>query len=205
MASHVLEHIYDLPACMATLGQALQPDGFILAEVPDEMATSYQSEPPILDYVAQHVNHFAPFHLDLLFHRYQFSRVSGIQTEFNGGHCYRALYHRDGYVGMWQRSKRTVEGNMKKKAEQLAKIETPVIVWGCSNPVWHLLSLAQFPIAYFVDKDTKAYPPGSSIRGISVYPSVRSDEPILVVAQGQRSAILDNIKELGLKNKVIEV
>jgi hypothetical protein len=105
---------------------------------------------------------------------------------------------------MWRRSKQQIEHAMAEKAAKLQKIQKPVIVWGCSNTVWHLLTIAEFPIAYFVDKDTRSYPAGSTIRGIPVYDRINSDDPILVLAQGQRQAILANIHELGLKNEVIE-
>jgi SAM-dependent methyltransferase len=204
IASHVLEHVYGLGTCISSLREVLTPDGFVLAEVPDEMAASFQTRPPLLDYIQQHVNHFGPFHLDLLFNRYGFSRESGKQTSFNGAFCYRALYRNDGHRGMWKRSREHIEQAMAEKAAKLRKIQKPVIVWGCSNTVWHLLTIAEFPIAYFVDRDIRAYPAGSTIRGIPVYDRVCSDDPILVLAQGQRQAILENIRERGLKNEVLE-
>jgi hypothetical protein len=146
--------------------------------------------------------------LDLLLNKYGFSVVNQWHPEIKiqNAKCYRALYQLDGRLGMWDRSRATVRQNMAAKIQKLQTITTPVIVWGCSDTVWHLLAqVPNLPVAYFVDKDSKAYTEGTTILGIRVYAAVHSTEPIVVMAQGQRQQIIDNIRALGLENKVIEV
>jgi len=43
------------------------------------------------------------------------------------------------------------------------------------------------------------------INGIPVKDKVETDYPILIMAQGQKQGIKDNIKKLGLKNEVIDI
>jgi len=208
IASHVIEHIYDIKSLMQSFSRALNPGGFILVEVPDAMGYAWRYSPPLLDYQTKHCNHFSPFHMDLLFNKYRFSVVNQWHPEIKiqNAKCYRALYQADGNIGMWERSRATVTQNMAVKIQKLKSINTPVIVWGCSDTVWHLLTQApNLPVAYFVDKDSKAYTEGTTILGIRVYNAVHSAEPIVVMAQGQRQQIIDNIRALGLENEVIEV
>jgi predicted SAM-dependent methyltransferase len=208
VASHVLEHIYDIKSMMQDLSKALKPGGYILVEIPDAMGYSWKSSPPLLDYQTKHVNHFSPFHLDLLFNQYRFSVVNQWHPEIKiqNAKCYRALYQADNRMGMWERSRAIVSQNMAIKIQKLQAITTPVIVWGCADTTWHLLTqVPNLPVAYFVDKDSKAYPEGTTIMGIQVYDAIHSNEPIVVMAQGQRQQIFDNIRALGLTNQVIEV
>jgi hypothetical protein len=172
------------------------------------MGYAQRNSPPLLDYQTKHCNHFSPFHLDLLFNKYGFSAINQWHPEIKiqNAKCYRALYQLDKNLGMWERSRAIVTQNMAIKIQKLHTIDTPVIIWGCSDTVWHLITFVpKLPIAYFVDKDKMAYTEGTTILGFPVYDSIHSDEPIVVMAQGQRKQIIDNIQALGLKNKVIEV
>lgn len=193
---------------MAAFAQAVKwPGGFVLAEVPDAMNFSWRTSPPMLDYQTKHINHFAPFHLDFLFSRFGFSALDRWTPEFEllNAQCYRVLYQADGLVGMWERSRAHVTQSIAAKVDKLRAITEPVIVWGCADITWHLLASApNLSIAYFMDKDRRAYE-GQTLLGIPVYDSVHSGEPIVVMAQGQRQKILDNIRELGITNRVIEI
>jgi hypothetical protein len=208
VASHVLEHVYYLDNVMSDLKRSLVPSGYILVEVPDAMAYSFRKEPHLLDYNTKHCNHFSPFHMDLLFNRYGFSAVDRWHPEIKiqNAKCYRALYQLDDRIGMWHRSGFTVICNMANKAKKLKEINNRFIIWGCSDTTWYLVNeIPAWKIAYFVDKDTKAYSEGTTIKGIPVFNSVHSDEPIVVMAQGQQQQIIDNIRSLGLRNEVIVV
>jgi len=146
--------------------------------------------------------------LDLLFSNHGFSA-------FDRGHyeiplyniyAYRSLYRLDNHVSVYLRTKDLITRNALERSKMLQEIDEPVIVWGYANPAWHILPYApNLKIVYFVDKNSYAFPEGSTVNGIPVYDSVHSDEPIVVIAEGQKQSILDNIKELGLKNRIIEI
>ncbi len=59
--SHVLEHLWDVPAALRTIERALAPNGIAYIEVPD--ALKYEARIPFLEVNREHVNHFSLTHL----------------------------------------------------------------------------------------------------------------------------------------------
>ena len=207
VASHVIEHVYDLKTMMQGFVDVLRPTtGFVLVEVPDALHYSHLTWPPLLDYQTKHINHFPPFCIDLLFANHGFTCLMRDANHSLPYTNYRAMYQRDRMGNHYFRAKKGVEKNMVPKIEALRKITEPVIVYGCSDTVWYLLNkVPDLPVAYFVDEDTQAYPPGSTIGGISVVDKIDTDHPILVMAANQRKVILDKLVQLGLTNEVIQI
>jgi SAM-dependent methyltransferase len=202
---YALEHVWDLNQAIESIIAALKHDGQLLIEVPDLNVLAHSEKGAILDFIAIHVNHFAPKHLDMLMQGHGMEKLEDWHTLYNetGCPCYRALYARPGFL--WKAARKNHTNAMKKKAGILSSIQEPVIMWGISSPAWHLLSMTDVSVAYFVDMDARAYPEGTTIRGIPVKKRVDSGEPIVVLAMQSRQDILDTIKAQGLSNKVIVV
>jgi hypothetical protein len=146
--------------------------------------------------------------LDLLFSNHGFSALDRghYKIPLYNIFAYRALYQFDKHLLLWNHTRNLITSNAQERAKKLQEIDEPVIVWGYANLAWHILPYAlNLKVVYFVDKNSYAFPEGSTVNGIPVYDNVHSDEPIVVIAEGQKQSILDNIEELGLKNKVIEI
>ena len=207
-ASHVIEHIYDLNGQMETFKRVIKPGGFIMVDVPDATGAFNRTWPTLMTYQIQHCNQFTPLTLDLLFSNHGFSALDRghYQIPLYNTFAYRALYQFDKHLLLWNHTRNLITSNAQERARKLQEIDESVIVWGYANPAWHILPYApNLKVVYFVDKNSYAFPEGSTVNGIPVYDNVHSDEPIVVIAEGQKQSILDNIKELGLKNKVIEI
>jgi SAM-dependent methyltransferase len=209
--ANVLEHIYDLKPTLQGLIDRLKPGGKILIEIP-EARGMLQAPMPMLDYHNKHPNHFTAWACDDLFSRF------GLRPEWSDtpqclyqGHAlYRALYSADGDPsinipdsGVYEDSRRRVMATVADRLEKLDQVKEPVIVWGCGDYCLHLFTKVMPKVISFVDLDPAFR--GATIKGIPVLDHVTGNTPILVIAQGQQTAILKSINDLGLKNKVIVI
>lgn len=204
ICSEVLEHIYDIRAAMDALTGSMSPDGLFLVELPDAERMTEAKGQMLLDYHQKHVNHFAPYTLDLLFAqfgyrpRFQDRKLEG----WHFGHIYRVVYGRE--FNFYNLSRKLIQEETNRRLEKLKAIREPVVIWGCSDVCLYLLDKAKWlKVVHYVDIDP-AYR-GATIGGVQVLDQVESDAPIVVMAYNQQSAILQNIKDLGLKNKVIVI
>jgi len=207
IASHVIEHVSDLKSMMESFVDALNPTtAFVIVELPDAISYSGLSWPPMLDYQTKHINHFPPFCLDLLFANHGFTCCHrSDEVSMPPYTNYRAVYKRDLLCGHYFTAKAHIEKSMAARIETMKKITEPVIMYGAADTAWYLMDkVPDLPVAYFIDEDTKSYPPGSTLCGIPVVDKVTTDHPILVIAAGQRKEILAKIRALGLNNEVIE-
>jgi hypothetical protein len=210
VSAQVFEHLFDLRGTLDKLVKSIRPSGRFLIEIPDALAYSTKSAPPILDYQKLHINHFGPSQLDLLFFNAGYERAFAVQkhcrpgNEFDSGMpIYRALYTPRNPELSYRPSKIHVQTAMENIVKQLRDIKTPVIVWGCGDMCMHVLSQAKLNVVYFVD--ISPIYKGTTIKGVPVLGRVVSNEPIVVIAQYQTSSILKSIGDAGLKNKVIAV
>jgi SAM-dependent methyltransferase len=64
--SHVLEHVHDVGAALARVGQRLAADGEIYVEVPDASRYTVDGFPPFYFFDPEHINHFDLPSLDQL-------------------------------------------------------------------------------------------------------------------------------------------
>ncbi len=74
--SHVLEHVYDIPAFFAATRNLLAPGGFLYLETPD--ATRYVDflYAPFQEFNTEHINHFSPRSLQNVTRRFGFECVT---------------------------------------------------------------------------------------------------------------------------------
>jgi hypothetical protein len=194
VASHVIEHIYDLNKMTANFAVA----NTVLAEVPEALAYSYRDKPAMLDYQTQHINHFGVSQLDRLFSNYGFSCEHREISEFPllNMPTYRAIYKKNGYHRMFDRVKSVLDCPP-------LHTDKPVIVWGLGDYAMWVLANNNIGVSSFVDL-SKQYR-GMTIMGKPILDHVEGDDPILVIARGKQKEIVEYIKSLGIKNEVIVV
>jgi hypothetical protein len=204
--AEVLEHIYEVRGTVTYLMGHLKKNGKILIELPDarRMVRTIDSA-PLLDYQQKHVNHFTPEIVNLLFSSFGYFPLK-TETRHVQGHTayiYRAIYERLD-VNHYETSHMMTQARLAGMREKLERLgDARVVVWGCGDIAMHMLSLVRLNVAHYVDIDP-AYR-GATIGGVPVFDHVESDDPIVVIAQGQRDGILAMIAAQGLKNEVIVI
>jgi len=100
-------------------------------------------------------------------------------------------------------SMKRISGNIKERIEKLNKIGYPVNLWGVGDIAWHLLANVKLDVLDYIDNDPAMR--GATIDGKPIVELPTNNAPIVIVAQGQRTRLLDKIKGLGLMNEVIEI
>ena len=201
VASQVLEHIYDLRGAMDLL--ILKVTGRFLVSVPDAVEMSKNTDMPILDYQQKHVNHFSIPTMNKLFEQYDYFPVNTYRHIFppSNGRLFTSLYEKIDEWGAYSESKYKVKVNIAEKVNALKDVTEPVIVWGAGDICLHLLTKIKLNIFHYVDSDPAFI--DHNINGVEVLDYPEGDNPILVIAQLQKDTILEKIKKMGLKNKVI--
>jgi len=205
IAEHVLEHIYDMNDAMDKISKALTPRGTLIIDIPDAalMALEKPLEMPILDFTQVHINHFRMIDLLKLAEKWGFELQETKEYHERHGGCRMYVFVKDltiiGRASQW-----FVIRNIAERCEKLKQLgDMKVCVWGCGDIALHCLSKQWPNVQYFVDSDP-AYR-GEVINGLPIYETPIDDLPIVVIAQSQKNGILDNIKRLGLKNRIIEI
>lgn len=202
LASHVLEHVYDMPEAMEKITKALVKDGLLIVDGPDATGISMIYKMPMLDFHTKHINHFRLIDYLRLMERYGFELVDSIRyvdvRSRQSAACLRLYFKRYDTARV---SAKYIQDNMNTKLGKLREIKQPVNVWGLGDIAWHLLSQVELNVVDYIDMDPAMQ--GETYAGKLIKRTVENDEPILIIAQGQQKGILDHIKLSGLKNKVI--
>ena len=76
-------------------------------------------------------------------------------------------------------------------------------VWGLGDTTWHILSQHPLDVLDYIDNDP-AYR-GQTYGGKPVLERPTNDAPIVILAQGQRAALIRNIRAAGIENEIVEV
>lgn len=208
VCSHVMEHVYDLDWLMNVFDHHTKKEGRVLIEIPDASAIARNWDMPILDFNQKHVNHFSPSALDLLFESWGWNWKSGERGTMpaNHGYYYRAVYKRGGVGFVQFESQIHIQKTKRELGDRFSELSGDYIVWGCGDYcLWALKNMdtTKINVIHYVDLDP-AYR-GETIGGKQVLDHVESDAPILVIAQGQKSDIINYIKTTGVKNEVIVI
>lgn len=200
-ASHVLEHVYDLPETMHRLRTALAPDGLLIADVPDATGLLRRWKMPILDFNTKHINHFTLRNLLDLGYYHGLELVSLRQYELEVAPAWQAHFR---VLDTARESMRHIQKNMDARRAQLEALrDLPVNIWGMSDIVWHLLSQVDLNVLDYIDNDP-AYR-GQTYNGKPVLERPTNNAPIVILAQGQRQRLIANIRAAGIENPIIEV
>ena len=199
-ASHVLEHIYDLPKTMKRITEALAPDGLLIVDVPDANGLLNRWKMPILDFNTKHLNHFTLRNLLDLGRKYGFESVYVKPYELEYAPCYQVHFRR---MDVARHSALHISESMYDRKKKLKAIDYPVNVWGLGDVVWHMLTLIDLNVLDYIDNDPAMR--GQTYNGKPIIERPTNDAPIVILAQGQRSRLLAYIKSLNLPNEVIEI
>jgi len=199
-ASHVLEHIYDLPQTMKRISEALALNGLFIVDVPDATGLLNRWKMPILDFNTKHLNHFTLRTLLELGHRWGFESVFVNSYELEFAPCYQVHFMR---FDTAQDSKWHVLRNISERVNKLREITYPVNVWGMGDIVWVLLSQVDLDVLNYIDNDPAMR--GQTYKGKSILEKPDNDAPILILSQGQRQRLIANIRKMGIENELIEI
>lgn len=199
-ASHVIEHIYDLPETMRQFYRALSPNGKLIIDVPNATGLLQRWKMPILDFNTKHINHFTLRNLLDLGHYWDFEMVYLKQYELEVAPAFQVYFKLQSTAGM---SAVHVGAETAKRIAQLKDIDFPVNIWGMGDIVWHLLSRVDLNVLDYIDNDP-AYR-GQTYAGKPVLERPTNDEPIVILAQGQRERLISNIRKMGIKSRIIEI
>jgi len=200
-ASHVLEHIYTLPATMELLVDALKPEGTLIVDGPDATGLLLKWNMPILDFNTKHIQHFTLRDYLNLGWRYGLEMVDHFAYDLGfirAGYQIRFKKMDIGVASMGVIKNRTY--SMKAR---LLLIDKPVNVWGMNDLAWHMLAAVDLDVLDYIDNDP-AYR-GKTYNGKPVLERPTNDAPILIMVQGQRQRLIENIRKAGITNEIIEL
>jgi hypothetical protein len=201
-ASHVLEHIYDLPATMMLLRGALADDGLLIVDVPDATGLLLKWRMPILDFNTKHVNHFTLRHLLELGAHYGFESVCVKPYELERAPAYQVHFRR---LDVARGSMLHIMSGMYERLQKLEAIKEPVNIWGLGDITWHVLSEPNLDLQVldFIDNDPAFRRQTYSGKPVQERPT--NSAPIVILAQGQRGRLIENIRKAGVTNPIIEI
>jgi len=199
-ASHVLEHIYDLPDTMRLLESALAPDGLLIVDVPDATGLLNRWRMPILDFNTKHLNHFTLRTLLELGHRWGFESVKVVPYELEFAPCYQVHFKR---LNVAVQSMLHIQGKIGERVRKLQAIDYPVNVWGMSDIVWVLLSQVDLNVLNYIDNDPAMR--GATYKGKPIMERPDNNAPIVIMAQGQRERLINNIRAAGIVSEIIKI
>lgn len=199
-ASHVLEHIYALAGVMAEIVSALAGDGTLIIDGPDATGLLQRWGLPILDFQTKHINHFRLIDYLRLGREWGLELVHHSAYELHGAPCYQMHFARYDVARL---SARHVKDSVAARLKKLRQIDFPVNVWGLGDVSWHLLSMVDLHVLNYIDNDP-AYR-GATYQGHPVLERPNNAAPIVIMAQGQRTALIRNIRAMGVENEIIEI
>jgi hypothetical protein len=204
LASHVLEHIYDMAEAMNKITKALAPDGLLIVDGPDATGMLLHWHMPIIDYHTKHVNHFRMLDYLRLMDRYGFELIDSVRyvdvRASQSAPCLRMHFRR---VDMAVQSMAEIHQAIAPRVEKLQQITQPVNVWGLGDVTWHLLAQVKLNVLEYIDNDP-AYR-GATYDGKTVLERPTNDAPIVIMSQGQREKLIQNIRAMGVTNEIIEI
>jgi SAM-dependent methyltransferase len=225
--SHVLEHVYDIPAFFTAASRFLRPGGYLYLETPD--ATRYDDYlyAPFQEFNTEHINHFSARTLENASRRFGFQPVlveqKVIQTAKDTLYpaVFGLFHHNDAPVdecvicdqelvskisGYIRRSTEQMERIDQHLARQLANTERPIL-WGAGQLAMKILalpSLAGKQVRAIVDNNPILR--GKMLAGaLIVGPKeiANTREPIVIGTLLHDHEISAQIRDLGLTNPVI--
>ena len=177
VVSHVLEHVYDIPAFFTAARRLLAPGGYLYIETPDAARYDDYLYAPFQEFNTEHINHFSARALENIARRFGFQPVlveqKVIQTAADT--LYPAVFglFRDGAgtadehaVVCDQDLPSRIAAYIRHSAERMERIDqyltsqlanTPrVILWGAGQLAMKLLALpclAQIEVRALVDNN----------------------------------------------------
>jgi 2-polyprenyl-3-methyl-5-hydroxy-6-metoxy-1,4-benzoquinol methylase len=232
--SHVLEHVYDIPAFFTAARRLLTPGGYMYLETPD--ATRYDDYlyAPFQEFNTEHINHFSACTLENTACRFGFQTVMVeqkiIQTSENA--LYPAVFGlfrdcggtADERVVCDQELPSKIAAYIRHSVEQMERINhhlagqlastRRVIIWGAGQFAMKLLTLpclARTEIRALVDNNpilrgkTLAGAPVIGPQELGSQEIAGTREPIIIATLLHADEISSQIRGLELSNPVLSL
>jgi len=232
--SHVLEHVYDIPAFFKAARHLLAPGGYVYLETPD--ATRYDDflYAPFQEFNTEHINHFSACALENTARRFGFQPIlieqKVIQTAEDT--LYPAVFGlfrdsggaADERVVCDQELLSKIAAYIRHSGEQMERINhhlagqlantQRVILWGAGQFAMKLLALpclAQAAVRALVDNNpilrgkTIAGAPIIGPKELGSQAIAGSREPIIIATLLHADEIIAQIHRLGLSNPVLSL
>lgn len=207
--SHVLEHCTSPYSEIAMAKSLLKPDGLMYVEVPD--AARYITVQPFQDFNTEHINHFTMDTLrklvtDRAGMDYTDSGYGWVKATADQKYPVISLFAKphwtEQYTAVCDRGLRDITQAFRAF---WSVCPNGVTVWGAGQLLFKLLHEVGDirSIRAIVDRNSSLR--GLHLRGVEIKPPEATDfgdRPIIVTSILNQQAILDDIKALGLKNKV---
>jgi SAM-dependent methyltransferase len=177
--SHVLEHVYDTTAIIASLDPVVRPNGMIYIEVPDAERYSCNGFPPYYFFDSEHINHFSEKSIRVLSERHGLSirELGRKELPLSNGSAYPALWAKIARTGAGGSA--AVAGGMlfesldsyledsasrmdslKRRFLESVGDEVPFLVWGAGSAAQRLAAHQWFPsdrLVGVVDGDSRKH------------------------------------------------
>ena len=232
--SHVLEHVYDIPAFFAAARRLLAPGGYIYVETPD--ATRYDDYlyAPFQEFNTEHINHFSARTLENTSRRFGFQPIMVEQKVIQTAEdtLYPAVFGlfrdnggpADEHTVCDQELPSKIADYIRHSAEQMERINRNlagqlattqyVILWGAGQFAMKLLALpclAQTQVRALVDNNpilrgkTIAGAPIIGPRELDPQEIAGTREPIIIATLLHADEINAQIRRLGLSNPVLSL
>jgi hypothetical protein len=185
---------------MSRIVKALAPNGSLIIDVPDATGLLQRWRMPILDFNTKHLNHFTLRNLlDLGYHHgLEMVEVRGYEMEF--APCFQVHFKR---LDVAEASRDHIVENTTARLHKLASVPKPVNIWGMGDITWHLTHYIDLEVLNYIDNDP-AYR-GQTYKGKPVLERPDNDAPIVIMSQGQRQRLIENIRKAGVTNQIIEI
>ncbi len=227
--SHVLEHVYDIPAFFTAARRLLAPGGYLYLETPD--ATRYDDclYAPFQEFNTEHINHFSARALENTARRFGFQPIMVEQKLIRTAEdtLYPAVFglFRDcggaaeERVVCDQELPSKITAYIRHSAEQMERINRHlaaqltatqrVILWGSGQFAMKLLALpclAKTQVRAVVDNNPILR--GRALAGASIvgpHDIAGTREPIIIATLLHAGEIRTQIRSLGLTNPVFSL
>jgi SAM-dependent methyltransferase len=232
--SHVLEHVYDIPAFFTAARRLLAPGGYVYLETPD--ATRYDDYlyAPFQEFNTEHINHFSACALENTARRFGFQPITVDQKVIQTAEdtLYPAVFGlfrdsggtADERVVCDQELPSKIAAYIRHSAEQMERINhhlagqvantQRVILWGAGQFAMKLLALpclAQIQVRALVDNNPilrgkrLAGAPVIGPQELGPQEIAGTPEPIIIATLLHADEINAQIRRLGLNNPVLSL
>ena len=226
--SHVLEHVFDIPAFFSAMQRLLVPGGYIYLETPDASCYVDHLSSPFQEFNTEHINHFSARALKNTARRFGFSPVlveqkilqTSVETYYPAAFgIFRDLgvpagdsdVIRDTDLPTRIYAYISASAAMLDKislhlAAEIQNTET-VILWGAGQLAMKLLalpSLERTNIRAVVDSNPVLR--GKTLRGAPVVAPSEingAHEPIVITTLLRADEITAQIRQMGLNNSIV--
>jgi 2-polyprenyl-3-methyl-5-hydroxy-6-metoxy-1,4-benzoquinol methylase len=228
--SHVLEHVYDIPAFFTTARTLLAPGGYLYLETPDASRYDDYLYAPFQEFNTEHINHFSGRGLENTARRFGFQPIEVEQKVIETAEdtLYPAvfgLFREPGgtaderAIVCDQELPSKIAAYIRHSAEQMKSIDQHlagqlantgrVILWGAGQFAMKLLDLpclAQIEVRAVVDNNPIFR--GKTMAGAAIVGPQEiagTNEPIIIATLLHADEIRAHIRRLGLTNPVLSL